>query len=145
MAASTTSTSGRRGDLFEPVLADQQLRALRQAGQSKCVGGRVVGGDHPARPELVRLASPADRAADGPTGPRPASRPSLAAITSSVLRPMLPVEPSTATRLVLGRSSVEIGGRGIDRCQTRESCGNKSVRRSRAPIRSRRSRASRNG
>ena len=70
------------------------------ADQSKSLGRRFVGGHDPARPEIAGPAPAVDPSFRWAESATARNRPSLAAITSNALVPMLPVEPNTATFFV---------------------------------------------
>ena len=100
-----TADDGRNHDVHladrppigDGLRADQQFYDLgRQTDQSCRAAGCRIGHDDPPGPNCLGLPQQQLRCCDGPTDPRARSVPPDAAITSSVLRPMLPVEPRTA-------------------------------------------------
>ena len=97
MAETTMSTSGVGGQPGDSLGPDEQFDAGRQCRPILPAGRRRVGHHDLARAGQPGPAAAAGRCCCGPKAPPPAVVPPEAAITSSVLRPMLPVEPNTAT------------------------------------------------
>ena len=95
---------GRRRDLLEPLLADQHLGAFGEAVPSEVVGRPLRRWQRSSEGEIAGLVRPARSSRRWAERAMARSRPSLAAITSSALVPMLPVEPRTA----MLRAGVEV-------------------------------------